>query len=164
MTLSAIADAVGTTAAHPLRWIRQQRACGARAAYSSCGTSPAAFGSKAMLPEAHTVVWPTVDGLRAACYIRWHHPVAKGWSADLSTRSTCTAEELIRPMRHRQQTARRSWSVGRDGRFAALGTSHLIWAAALEPLSSCTRPLEVWRPRGWKRQRHRCLRQSSFRN
>ena len=46
-----------------------------------------------MLLEAHGVVQHMVDGLRATSSIKWQHPVAKWWLADLNTPLTWTADE-----------------------------------------------------------------------
>ena len=134
-TLSATAEAVGTAAALWLRRTRRQQASRARAAASSCGTSPAASVGKPMMPEAHRVVQPVVDGLRATGLIIKQRTVAMGWSAGVSAAPSCSAEEPIRLSRHRLQTASRSWSVGRAPSCTARGTLHLMPAAAPKPLS-----------------------------
>ena len=76
------------------------------------------------------------------------HSVATGWSADLTTQPTCTAEEPMQTSQHRQQTGCRSSPACRAETCAPRGTLHVRRVAASEPLISRARPPEVWRARG----------------
>ena len=108
-----------------------------------------------MLSEAHKVVQHTVDGLRATGFIIRQHPMAMGWSVDLTTAPTCTPEEpSVRCRCITQQTACRSWSVCRAESSEARGTLQVMCTAILEPLASSAWPPEAWRTRGWPRQHH----------
>ena len=59
----------------------------------SCGSPPAASRGQPTHTEAHSVVAHVLDGLRATGSIVSQRPVAKAWSADLTTAPTSTAEE-----------------------------------------------------------------------
>ena len=154
MTLSATAEAVGTTAAPLQRRTRAQQACEARAAYCSCGCSPATSRGKPMVIEAHRVVQQVVDGLRATRSTIGQRLVAKGWSANLTTQHTWAAEWSRSSTATAALSCFRFSSGGRVSSFAARSTLHSMSAVASRPLSSCARPPEGWRTRGWPRQYH----------
>ena len=164
MTPSATAEVVHTAASLWLQRTRQQRACGTRAASSSSCSPREVSRGQPMLLEAHGVAQHMVDGLRATGSIISQRPAATGWSADLTTAPTCTAEEPMQTSQHCKQTGCRSSPACRSESCAACSTLHSMSATTSEPLSLSARPHEVCRAREWARQRHRCLRQSSFRN
>ena len=138
MTLSATAEAVGTTAAPLQRRTRAQQACEARAAYCSCGCSPATSRGKPMVIEAHRVVQQVVDGLRATRSTIGQRLVAKGWSANLTTQHTWAAEWS------RSSTATAALSCFRSHRE--------VEPAALPLVAHCTR-CRQW-PRGRSAHAH----------
>ena len=104
---SATAETVRTEAVLRLQRTSQLRACGTRAASSSCGSPREASGGQPTHPEAQSVVAHVLDGLQATGSIYSQHPVAVGWSADLITAPSSTVEEPIQTSRHRRQTAER---------------------------------------------------------
>ena len=142
MTLSATAEAVGTTAAPLQHRTRAQQACEARAAYCSCGCSQATSRGKPMVIEAHRVVQQVVDGLRATRSTIGQRLVAKGWSANLTTQHTWAAEWS------RSSTATAALSCFR----LSSGGRVQVESAALPLAAHCTR-CRQW-PRGRSAHAH----------
>ena len=112
----------------------------------------AASRSRPMKSEPHRLVEGVLDGLRATFSISSHCLVATGWSADLTTAPTCTAEEPTQKARHRQQIGCQSSPAGRAECRAARGTLHSTRAVASGPLSPGRQPPQLWRARRRPRQ------------
>ena len=160
----ATVEVVRTTPPPRMQRTCQQRVSRTRVACSFCGSPRETSDDQPMQPEAHQVVQHVDDGLRAASFISWQRAVAKGWSADLTTAPSSTAEEPISMSRRLQQTACRPSSVGRAECYAACNALHLMSATTSEPLSLSARPHEVCRARGWTRLAPCGKLRSSLRN